>query len=201
MNKVVDLRGASTELVHQGTPAVQGAKRSPWSGGLSEQELARPGGMLLAALYQCAAERGELLQDMAKELGVTYGYLSQLRNGIRQIHTIGDEFAAACAQYLCLNRFQVLMMAGRLTPADLWADPKVFEREVRQGMTTLARDPEFRELLTHQLLNETNLESQYALIKFYEKATGRVLLKKGVECEKVAKDVKAVQDFQKTQKA
>jgi hypothetical protein len=53
-------------------------ERTPWCGNFSEEELDRPGGLLLAALIKCANDRRLLFKDMAKELGVTYGYINQL---------------------------------------------------------------------------------------------------------------------------
>lgn len=182
---------AALRIVEEATPV----QRVPWRGGLDDKELARPGGMLLAALYQCAVERGELLQDMAKELGVTYGYLSQLRGGLRSVNTISDDFAAACAAYLGLNRFQVLMMAGRLTPADLWDNPVDYEKDVRDAMAAISRDDEYKGSFTHELFNKIGADSQYAIVRLYEKATNKVLLKEGVDPKKIARHVKSVQSL------
>jgi hypothetical protein len=56
-----------------------------WSGRLNTDELSRPGGLLIAALSQCADERNLSLSELASTLGVSYWSLSQLRIGFRPI--------------------------------------------------------------------------------------------------------------------
>ena len=51
----------------------------PWCGNLDEIEVHRPGGLLMAALIRHANEHQIQLNELAKELGVTYGYINQLR--------------------------------------------------------------------------------------------------------------------------
>src|SRR5690606_21922382 len=73
MAKVTQMReGASGSVTN--LDEVREYRRIPWSGNLDEVELSRPGGLLLAALIRCANERRQQLNEMAKELGVTYGY-------------------------------------------------------------------------------------------------------------------------------
>lgn len=59
------------------------------------------------------------LHDIARQTGVTYGYLNQLRNGIRRLDQISDEFSQNIASVLGLPRLLVLYLAGRLTDNDL----------------------------------------------------------------------------------
>lgn len=50
-----------------------------------------------------------------------YGYLAQLRAGIREVTNISDAFASKCGEFLGWPRMQVLMAAGKVKPADLYA--------------------------------------------------------------------------------
>ena len=104
-------KAGSATAVRAQEPAGSDPKRLPWSGGVKGEELARPGGPLLAMLVQRANELGHNMADMAGELGFTYGYISQLRNGQRQVTTIRDKFVDACAAYLGVARITVLLAA------------------------------------------------------------------------------------------
>lgn len=59
---------------------------------------AAPGGPLMGWLCNEAVRRSHDMQAMAKALEVTYGYISQLRNGLRSTESISQEFAASCAK-------------------------------------------------------------------------------------------------------
>ena len=51
------------------------------------------GGALMGWLLDECRIRGFTLQALAAELGVTYGYLNQLRSGLREISQVGPRFA------------------------------------------------------------------------------------------------------------
>ena len=74
-------------------------RRTGWSG-VSERELTSPGGALTTLLLRAANLRGHQLGEMANELGVTYGYIAQLRKGHREVQHISRQFARAVANYL-----------------------------------------------------------------------------------------------------
>ena len=112
----------------------------PWSGNLDEAEISRPGGLLLAALIRCANERRLQLNNMADELGVTYGYINQLRNGIRKVSQVSDEFALACSHFLGIPRLTILMLAGRLNPEDLFEQDNMLATEVTRAMGFICDD-------------------------------------------------------------
>lgn len=87
-----------------------------WSGRVSPAELARPGGLLTAALAQAAAEQGLDLHALARAMGVSYWDLSQLRIGTRRLSTLSDALRDACADFLQVSPLTVLQMAGLLAP-------------------------------------------------------------------------------------
>jgi hypothetical protein len=147
-----------------------------WSGHADPHEARQPGGLLIAALVACASERGETLCEMSAKVGVVYGYLSQLRKGLRRVDSISDDFAQNCAAYLGISRIEVLVMAGRVTPADFYASRDEFAQEVARAMTFICADPQWTSLMT-PTLREADSASRFALVRLYETATGSVLLK------------------------
>lgn len=177
-NKVAELQDAAVD--GRTTRTVRGPRAAPstrvaWSGGLSQEELKRPGGILLAMLIQRANELGHQLGDMAKELGVTYGYISQLRSGLRKTHQISDTFATSCALYLGTPRMSVLLASGRVKPEDVFGDPHEMLNMLPRAIQFIRHDPEFGPLMPTDILNADE-HLQYFIVSLYEKATKRVLL-------------------------
>lgn len=76
------------------------------------------GGPLMAWLLDEAVAQKMDLQMLARELGVTTGYLSQLHCGQRSTADISHRFAAACGVFLKVPCVVVQVVAGRLTLLD-----------------------------------------------------------------------------------
>ena len=89
-----------------------------WSGRLDPDGLKRPGGLLIAALMQGAAERDLSLSELATAMGVSYWSLSQLRIGFRPIESLDDDVAQASAAFLDLPPMTIEMLAGLVDPAE-----------------------------------------------------------------------------------
>jgi transcriptional regulator with XRE-family HTH domain len=176
MNKILEIKGRAGQELTGEVEGTRSYNRVAWSGNLDEEEIARPGGLLLAALIRCANERRMQLNDMARELGVTYGYVNQLRSGIRNVNQVSDDFALACARYLGVPRLTVLMLAGRITPQDVFESQEMMASEVGRAMAYIYEDPEWGHLITPEMRN-TAIESQYVIVRLYEKATGKALMK------------------------
>jgi len=149
--------------------------QAPWSGEVSETFAVRPGGLLIAALVQCAAERGQSFPEMCRELGYSYPYLNLLMSGVRQVNQISDDFARACAAYLRVPRMTVLMMAGRITQADLMEPGLYGPQTIDPAFQVVLSDPVWGPLVTEEL-RDASMPSKYALVKLYEKAEGKKLL-------------------------
>lgn len=75
-------------------------------------------GPFMAWLLDEAVSRGMDGPALARELGVTTGYLAQLHNGVRQSASISSDFAAACGVFLGVPAVVVQVVAGRLTLLD-----------------------------------------------------------------------------------
>lgn len=149
--------------------------RVAWSGGLSAEELARPGGVLLSMLVHRANELGHQLGDMARELAVTYGYISQLRSGLRKTAHISDQFANACALYLGAPRMTVLLASGRINPEDVFSNPVELVSTLPRAIQFMLGDPKYGPLMPPDLI-DADPKLQYFIVAMFEDATGRTLL-------------------------
>jgi hypothetical protein len=149
--------------------------RVPWNGGLSEDEITRPGGALMAALLYRANQMGHQLQEMARELNVTYGYIAQLRGGHRLPENISDDFVNAAALYLGVPRMTVLMLCGRVRPDDVILQKHTIAQQIPAAMDFIAQDVVFGPLMPLEA-RKASYEMQFFIITMYEKASGKVLL-------------------------
>jgi hypothetical protein len=156
------------------------AARLPWNGGLSKEELVRPGAHLISALIYAANERRQSMTKMSKELDVTYSYINQIRNGYRRTTDISDKFALCCARYLGIPRLTILMMAGKITTADVFESDEMKTTQITQAMLLISQDAIWAPLVTFEL-RQACLESQYCVVRLFEKATGRVLMDKHLD--------------------
>jgi hypothetical protein len=189
-NKVTQLQEAAVD--GRKLRKVRGPKgestRVPWSGGLSPEELARPGGTLLSMLIHRANELGHQLGDMAHDLNVTYGYISQLRSGLRKTEHISDHFANACALYLGAPRMTVLLASGRVKPEDVFSDPVEMVSLLPRAIKFIQGDPKYGPLMPPDLLN-ADQKLQYFVVTMFEDATGKTLLPGRANSSELAKQI------------
>lgn len=113
----------------------------PWSGRIDPADLSRPAGLLIAALSQCARERGLSLSEMATAMDVSYWAVSQLRIGIRRLKTLDDDMAAACAAFLDRPLLTIHMLAGLLQPADALAHVALTPEDIVHARHLLDTEP------------------------------------------------------------
>jgi hypothetical protein len=164
-----------------------------WNGEFDENALLRPGSYLVAALKRRADYLGHTGSVMATDyLGVTYGYITQLRNGKRPTKAISEEFSVKCAEYLGIPRLTVLLMAGAVTVADLYASSTVLEMEIPRALEFITQDAEWGHFLTPDILHGT-LETKYLVIRLYEKATNRRLLPEQLDLDRIAEAFKGLE--------
>jgi transcriptional regulator with XRE-family HTH domain len=195
MNKVVQMRNRKVSEESGAEAAPREYHRVPWSGNLDEAELNRPGGLLLAALIRCANERRQQLNDMSRELGVTYGYINQLRNGLRQTNQISDDFALACARYLGVPRLTVLMLSGRITPEDAFESEEVVASELPRALAYLCEDPEWGPLVPPEV-RTGSYRTQFLVVRLYEETTGKRLLPERLNARTLAVEIEKLQALQ-----
>jgi hypothetical protein len=135
---------------------------------------------------------------MADELGVTYGYINQLRNGIRKVSQVSDEFALACSCFLGIPRLTILMLAGRLNPEDLFEQDNMLAAEVSRAMGFICDDLVWGHLITPELRSGSEY-SQFAVVKLYEAATGKVLMNKSLQFATLGAEITKLRDIQAKQ--
>ena len=149
--------------------------RTPWVGGVSPEEMKRPGGLLISNLLSCANERGQQLNDMACELGITYGYINQLRTGHRPISEISTKLTLACARYLGVPQLTVMLLSGKITSSSMFESEEMKATQIEDAMSLIYKDPVWGPLFTFEL-RKGSLESKYCLVRLYESATKKVLM-------------------------
>ena len=150
------------------TRATKKAKHcTSWGGHLDPDELIRPGALLLSALVKCASERGQTLTEMAKEVGVTYGYICQLRNGDRKVSSASATFTLGCAIYLGIPHLTALVMAGKLGEKDLYEMNEVPARDLGSAMEVIVSDAKFGTLVTSEI-RLGSVQTRYAFVRLIE---------------------------------
>lgn len=144
-----------------------------------EQRVARlyafPGGPLIGWLYDECRRRGQELRQLAEALGVTYGYINQLRSGLRLTRHISDEFAVSCARYLGVPPVVVKMVAGRIPMSDFVQPHEPVEEAMDRAMACMLDDPIARHVLPADL-SGLSIEAKQGLVALYIEATGRDVL-------------------------
>ena len=133
---------------------------------------AHQGGPLIGWLWDEARRRGIELQQMAAELGVTYGYVHQLKSGVRQTNSISHNFATACGEFLGIPTVTVLLLAGYLTMSDFAVRVKSEEEVVERALRQMLDDSHIRSALPEDVLG-LPFEAKRALTLMYAEVTGR----------------------------
>lgn len=129
-----------------------------------------PGGALMGWLFDEARARGHQQHDLSKLLGVTVGYLHQLRNGMRQASNISADFAASCASYLKVPTIVVKLVSGQVRMSD-FAWPNVSETDlVERAFQRLCTDPVVMAALPARL-DSLNFEARRALVLLYSEVS------------------------------
>lgn len=147
----------------------------PWNGEVLHAEAVKPGGKLMGALLACASQRGHTLEQLGNELGVTYGYLSQLRSGVRPVGGIRIKVARQCARYLGIAPIKVLMMSGKLDEQD-FMDPADDRRsQLIAALDAIYGDARWGQFITESL-KDADEKIQRAVVRMFEEATDTQLL-------------------------
>lgn len=130
---------------------------------------------LISWLMQEAAERDMTTRDLADELGVTFGYLAQLRNGIRSAAHISREFAEACAEFLEVPMISILIAAGVVRKSDFYGDAWDLSYRVEKALAYMRHD-RCSGLVVPQSLDTADLDTKLLMIQLYERVTGMLLV-------------------------
>lgn len=172
--------------------------RPAWNGQVLKSALAGEGGPLMAMLYGRAAQLGQSMSTVAtEELGVTFGYLAQLRNGTRKVRHISDEFAEACAAYLGVPRLTVLIAAGRVRPEDFLERDEEPAAMVQAALGVIRQDAKWGALMPAGVDDPgAPFDLQLFIVRLYEKAEDKVLLKGSeASAEDVAASIQSLNEL------
>lgn len=131
---------------------------------------------LMQWLYQAAARRGETKGDVARHLGVTYGYLNQLSTGLRSTRNITSDFCRACARYLEVPTVAVMLAAGRIQLEDFLVPEAggAQGKQLARGLERIAADPLVGCLMPPETWDAPD-RVKALLISLYEQATQQEL--------------------------
>jgi len=129
---------------------------------------------------------------MAASLNVTYGYVSQLRNGVKKTTSISDEFTTACAKYLNVPRLQVMLAAGKVKPEDLYEDPYEAARNVPRAIDAIAKDHKYGAMMPPEL-RHASYKLQFFVVMLFEAARGVKLIPGKHSASELAQDVATLQ--------
>jgi hypothetical protein len=130
---------------------------------------------LLSWLMLEGSKRGMTTVELAKELGVTFGYFIQLRDGIRSSAHISREFSETCAEFLGLPRISILIAAGVVRRSDFYADAWDLSYRVDRAIAYMRGD-HGSELVVPKSLDDADLETKLLIIQLYERLTGMLLV-------------------------
>lgn len=171
-DKVVNLQDAKNALNKKPAP---GTEKVTWTG-MTEEEAKQPGAALLAMLYQRANEDGLTLRELAAALDVTYGYIHQLKTGIRDVPQVSNEFVTNCARYLKKPKNHVKALAGKVSYEDDFI-VDTLDGELDTALAVMYKDSAWGGYMPLSLKGLDRKERLF-IIKLYEAATGKVLLPK-----------------------
>jgi transcriptional regulator with XRE-family HTH domain len=133
---------------------------------------ASEGGAFPGWLCDEARRRNQQLQEMAKQVGVTYGYISQLRNGIRRTEDISHNFAVSCARYLGVPAIVVKLVSGSIRISDFAFPGQSEEQLIDRAIRTIQDDPQLRAALPRQMVL-LPLEVKKVLVAMYAQTSSQ----------------------------
>lgn len=133
---------------------------------------AEQGGPLVGWLLDEARRRGHELKQMARELGVTYGYIHQLRTGLRSLAHISQEFADACAEYLGCPTIIVKLLSGRICVSDFAFRGQTKQDTLDRALRQVQDDPQIRRLLPCNL-QQLPREAKEVIVLLYSETSCR----------------------------
>lgn len=149
-------------------------KPAPANGELKSERVGRlyksPGGPLMGLLYDEAWKRDEPLAELAAKFGVTYGYINQLRNGIRKTENISQDFAEACARYLDVPTIVVKLLAGSIRLTDFLHRQESEEAAVDRAIRQIQDDPKIRQAMPADL-KSLPLDAKKAIALMYSEVS------------------------------
>lgn len=175
MNKVQSIRDSQVHVATDDNhpQAYEAVPRTP------QERVARlyahPGGPLIGWLLDECSRRGQLHREMARELGVTCGYINLLRSGLRKTEHISREFAVSCARYLGVPPVVVMIVSGRISMSDFVSPAQPEYVVYKRAFEAMRADPMVRGVLPMDL-DGLSLDAKKALVLLYSNSLGHDVL-------------------------
>jgi len=129
-------------------------------------------GPLLAWMFDECRLRGTEMPEMAAALGVTYGYISQLGNGIRKTQDLSHDFCVACARYLGVPTIAIKIVAGVVRMSDFLHPSENEEEAVERAIRQIQDDPVIRQAVPVDL-SSLSLEAKRAIALMYVQSSNQ----------------------------
>jgi hypothetical protein len=125
------------------TPGPPGESRSE----RLERLYSHPGGPLLGWLGDEASQKGHSPAEMSRALGVNFGYVLQLCNGIRKVENVSQDFLDVCARYLGVPTIVCKVLSGNIRMSDFLHRAGSEQAAVDQCLRKMMDDPVRSKLL------------------------------------------------------
>jgi transcriptional regulator with XRE-family HTH domain len=170
----------SVNTVQQGTTSDNcrtsvDAHRTPWAALDGNQ-----GGVLIGWLFREANARGQHLSEMARELGVTYGYIHQLRTGVRKVEGISPCVTQAVARYLQVPAVLVMVAVGRIRTEDFVVPTVSRAACLKQGLRQVEADPLFGCVMPQSLWTASDELKQFVLALYADATQTELFPQRGL---------------------
>jgi hypothetical protein len=123
-------------------------------------------GPLIGWMFDECRIRGSEIQDLARELSVTTGYLNQLGNGVKKTQDLSHEMCVACARYLHVPAIAVKLVAGVIRMGDFLHPSESEEHAVERAIRHIMGDAQIKKAVPANLA-ELPFEAKKAIALMY----------------------------------
>lgn len=141
---------------------------------MTSQHDGRPLAIQLARHIEIKKER---VSSVAKQLGVSQSYLSELLSGGRAFAAAGDELLRGVADYLGLPAVACMLLAGKLRPDDFIDPGADAESQLRAALEHVAASTFGMQVAVDaELLQRAPVPVQHLVVRLFEAAAGMRLM-------------------------
>lgn len=124
------------------------------------------GGIVIDLLNHERKLRNMTQVQMAHEIGFTYGYFSQLRNGLRNISEISPRFTLSCARFLGVEPILIKIASGQVEMSDFVKPVESEDASTERSIRGLKRSSVFQGLPTDA--KKLSIQEKRELLMRYE---------------------------------
>lgn len=142
---------------------------------MTKEDITRDG---LARLLSVKMHQDELTaKALARKLGISPSYLSQLLSGEKCLATAREKLVRQCAEYLGIPAVLAFLWTGKLTSNDFFHEPKSLNERLKAGMRIVSESQYAGEAgVSSADLLGLNEHVQLLLARLFEIADGKSLI-------------------------